>query len=123
MKTILKLAVAGLLVYAGWNIAHAWMSYFKFKDEVTAAAQTGFELSIEELHNRVLEIAVKHEVPVAADGFTIRRDDKRHTFIDGSYADQVTLLPGFAYPWTFTWHSDTFVATPPTLKELVPEQK
>ena len=31
-----------------------------------------------------------------------------HTIVDGSYVRPVDLLPGYQYPWPFTWHIDTF---------------
>ena len=123
MKGAIKLAVTALLAYACLNIAYAWMQYFKFKDGVREASQTGFELSIEDLYNRVLEIAEKNSVPLAQDGFTVRRDDKRHTFIDGSYTKDVSLLPIHAYPWTFTFHTDTMTVTPPKLNDFIPPPK
>jgi hypothetical protein len=115
MKTILKLAVFGLLVYACVNIAYAWMQYFEFKDGVRQASQTGFSLSDDELHNRVLEIAEQNSIPLAQDGFSVRRDDKIHTLIDGSYTKEISLLPIRAFPWTFTFHTDTMSVTPPKL--------
>ena len=120
MKTGIKLVVAGLMVYACLNIAYAWMQYFKFKDGVREASQTGFALTVDELHNRVLELAEKNSVPLAVDGFTVRRDDQRHTYIDGSYTKDISLLPIHAYPWTFTFHTDTMTVAPPKLNDFVP---
>ena len=123
MKAIIKLVIAGLLVYACLNVAYAWMQYFKFKDGVREASQTGIELTIEDLRNRVLEIADKNSVPLAQDGFTVRRDDKKRTFIDGSYTKEISLLPIQAFPWEFTFHSETVTITPPKLNEFVPPPK
>ena len=123
MKAIIKLSVAGLLVYACLNVAYAWMQYFKFKDGVREASQTGFELTVEDLHNRVLEIADKNSVPLAQDAFTVRRDDKTHTFIDGSYTKDISLLPIRSFPWLFTFHTDTMTIAPPKLNEYVPPPK
>src|SRR5262245_52040764 len=119
MKAIIKLVVTALIAYAGWNGAQAWMRYFKFKDAVTAASQSGFELTIEDLHDKVLAIAGNHSVPIGEDGFTIRRDDKRHTFIDGSYTQPINVFPGYSMPWVFTFHTDTFTVKPVKLNDFV----
>ena len=116
MKTILKLAVFGLTVYACVNIAFAWLQYFQFKDGVRQASQTGFSLTAAELHQRVLEIAEQNSIPLAQDGFSVHRDDKTHTLIDGSYTKEISLLPIRAFPWTFTFHTDTMTVAPPNLK-------
>ena len=120
MKAIIKLSIAGLMVYACLNIAYAWMQYFKFKDGVRETSLFGSELPVDELHNRVLELAEKNSVPLAVDGFTVHRDDQRHTYIDGSYTKDISLLPIRAFPWTFTFHTDTMTLTPPKLNDFVP---
>ena len=120
---IIKLVIAGLLIYACANTAYAWMQYFKFRDAVREASQTGFELTVEDLHNRVLELAEKNSVPLAQDGFTVRRDDKKHTFIDGSYTKDISLLPIHTFPWTFSFQTDTMTVTPPKLNDYVPPPK
>ena len=123
MKAIIKLVVAGLLVYACVNIAYAWMQYSKFKDGVRDASLAGVELTVEDLHDRVLEIAEKTSVPLAQDGFTVRRDDKKHTVIDGAYSKDISLLPIHAYPWTFSFHTETVSVAPPKLNDFVPPPK
>jgi hypothetical protein len=110
MKTILKLIVVGLLANAGFHTSMAWLSYYRFKDAVTQTSQFGDRRSIDEIHDKVMEHASEFSLPVQPDGFTVRRDDAHeHTYIDGSYTQSIDLLPGYRYPWTFTFHVDTFV--------------
>jgi hypothetical protein len=107
VRTVLKLVVVALLANAGWHMSQAWLAYFKFKDAVTSTSLYGGDRSIQQIHDRVMELASEYSVPVPEDGFTVRRDEKHHTFIDGSYTQQIELLPGRSYPWTFSVHIDT----------------
>ena len=109
MKGIIKLALTALVTYAAWNAANAWLTYFKFKDAVTEASQYGAEMSMDQLHERVMAIASQYGGPLGEEGFTIQRDVRRHTLIDGQYTQSISVLPWYARPFTFEWHVDTFV--------------
>jgi hypothetical protein len=109
MKTILKLIVVALLANAGFHASLAWIAHFRFKDAVQQTAQFGGRRSIQQIHDKVMEHASAFSVPLQEDSFTVRRDDSQHTYIDGSYTQAIDLLPGKTYPWTFTFHVDTFV--------------
>ena len=52
-------------------------------------------------------------MPLAEDGFTIRRTEESHTIVDGGYSQKVDLLPGYQYPWPFTVHVDVFTVKTP----------
>lgn len=120
MKAIVKLALAALVTYAAWNAANAWLTYFKFKDGVTQASQFGAGLSEDELRAKILAVAEEHSIPITEDSFTIRRDSRKHTLIDGRYTQSINVLPWYAYPYTFEWHVDTFVITPARSDGLPP---
>ncbi len=107
MKVLLKLAIVALLANATWHVWGVYAAHFKFKDAVQSASQFNGARSDQELHSRILELAGQYDVPVTDANFTIRRD-QNHTITDGSYSRSVELFPGFSYPLTFSWHSDTF---------------
>jgi hypothetical protein len=109
MKTILKLIVVALLANAGFHTSLAWIKYFRFKDAVTQTAQFGGRRSIQQIQDKVMEHAAAFSVPLQEDGFTVRRDEGQHTYVDGSYTQKIELLPGKTYPWTFSFHVDTYV--------------
>lgn len=109
MKALIRLALTALVTYAAWNAANAWLTYFKFKDAVTEASQYGAELSMDQLHERVMSIASEHGVPLDEEGFTIQRDVRHHTLIDGRYTQPINVLPWYSRPFVFEWHVDTFV--------------
>ena len=115
MKVLLKLVVVALLANATWHLWGVYSAHFKFKDAVQSMTQFNSSKSDAELRSRILELAAQYDVPVTDENFTVRREDN-HTITDGSYKRQVELLPGFAYPFSFNWHIDTFTltgATPP----------
>ena len=112
MRSLISLAFAGFVTYAAWNAANAWMTYFRFKDAVTQASQSGSALTPEQLRERVLALASEYSVPLDEDAFTVTRNAlTHHTEIDGRYRQPIAVLPWYQYPYTFTWHVDTFVLT------------
>jgi len=112
MRSLISLALAGFITYAAWNVANAWMTYFRFKDAVTDASQSGSALTPEQLRQRVLALASEYSVPLDEDALTVTRNQQtHHTEIDGRYQQAIAVLPWYQYPYTFTWHVDTFVLT------------
>ena len=107
IKTLIKLAIAALIAHAAWRGAVAYSAYYKFKDAVEQETQYGPEKSDRELHDRVLALAAQYDVPLEDDGFTIEHREN-HTIVDGSFATQIEMFPGFKKPWPFTFHVDTF---------------
>lgn len=120
VKSILKLAIVAVIANAVWHTFVPYSAYFKFKDAVEATAQFGFEKPDEELRAKIMALAAEHDVPLTPEGFTLKRED-RHTLIDGSYTQSIELFPGFVYPFTFTWHTDTYYTKPPKVDDLTPK--
>lgn len=117
MKTLLKLAAVALIANATWHVWGAYGAHFKFKDAVQSLAQYSNEMPEDDLRGRVLALAAQYDVPITDASFTLSRKEN-HTIIDGVYTRPVELAPGFTYPWSFTWHIDTFTVKPPKLDEL-----
>lgn len=107
MKVLLKLAIVALLANTTWHVWGVYSAHFKFKDAAETASQYNAAKGEEELRARILDLAAQYDVPVTDANFTLRRVEN-HTIADGSYTRPVELLPGFSFPWTFTWHVDTF---------------
>jgi len=107
VKSLLKLLAAALVANATWHLFVVYSAHYRFKDAVEAAAQSGVGQSEAQLGARVMELAAQYDVPAVPGTFSVRRADK-HTLIEGSYTRPVDLLPGFSYPWSFSWSVDTF---------------
>lgn len=107
-KLAFKLAVAVLIANAAWRVGSAYASHYKFQDGVEQATQYGPDKGDTELKARVLELAVKNDVPLEETGFTVEHS-LNHTIVDGAYVTQLELVPGYKRPWSFKFHVDTFI--------------
>lgn len=117
IKFLVKLAIAALIANGALHLGSAYLTFYRFKDAVTEYAQFNPQKSPTELQQRVLDIAAQYEVPVAADGVLVRRDDRNHTLLSGSYTQPVDLLPGYRRPWLFSWEVEVMAipgAVPPS---------
>jgi len=106
MKLILKLAVAALIANAAWRVGSSYLAFYKFKDAVSEEAQFAADKSADQLRERVVGLAQQYDIPVDRDGLTITKADQR-TRIAGSYTKRIEVVPGFKYPWAFTWDVET----------------
>src|SRR6478752_6728867 len=117
IKALVKLAIVALFANAIWRIGSAYMSYYRFKDAVDELALHSKGKTVEELKDRVLELASSFDEPIDADAVSVRRDEP-HVIVEGSYKKRVLLAPGFEYAWPFTLNVDEMVITPSKLGEL-----
>ena len=115
MKAILKLIVVVLVANALWRVGSAYVSFYRFKDSVRAAAMDQRQ-SEYRLRQKILELASMYDVPLTEEAITIRRE-QRHTFVEGSYVTPVAVLPGYEYQWPFSMAVDAYVVAPPSLDE------
>ena len=61
--------------------------------------------SDQQLRQRILALASDLDVPLTDSGLTIRSEEQQ-TVIEGTYIRPIDLLPGYQYPWRFTWTVD-----------------
>jgi hypothetical protein len=113
IRLLVKLAIAAFIANAAWRAGAAAATHYQFRDSVRQAALTRGQ-SDEQLQQRILELAGDYDIALAADAFTVRRDD-RHVYVQGAYEKKVLLVPGFEYPWRFTWDVDAYVIEPPRM--------
>jgi hypothetical protein len=103
MKTILKLALAALIVHAGYQVGMAYWDHYQFQDAVQQVAQFAERESGDELKRRVLDLAAERGLPIGAEDVSVTRQQRRIE-ISGAYTRDVLLGPGFTRPWDFTVH-------------------
>jgi hypothetical protein len=106
IKLILKLAVVALLANATWRVGSAYVAHYKFIDSVEQASLFRGNKGDDVLRRRVFDLASDYDIPVADEDVTLKTVDN-HTIIDGMYSRIIELVPGFLYPWEFTFHVDT----------------
>lgn len=114
IKTVIKLAIAALVVHACWRSANVLLRNYKFKDAVHETVLFSNAKSDVQLHARVMELATQYEVPVAPDAVVITHKENR-TIVNATYTDQIELLPTKFFPWEFVVNVDTLnvnLATP-----------
>lgn len=103
MKTLLKLAIAALVVHAGYQVGMAYWQHYQFQDAVQQVAQFAEREPDATLKARVLELAAERDLPIADEALTIERAQRRIE-VNGAYVRDITLAPGFSRPWDFTVH-------------------
>ena len=106
IKLILKLAVVALLANASWRIGGAYVSHYKFTDAVEQTALFRGNRTDDALRKRLFEIASDFDIPVTEDDVTLRTLE-HHTIVDGDYIRIIEVVPGYKYPWPFSFHIDT----------------
>jgi hypothetical protein len=111
IKLAIKLGIAALIANAAWQAGTLFAGHYQFRDEVRQAALVRGQTDAQ-LHQRVLELASEYDIPLAADAFSIRREE-RHIYVQGSYERPVPLAPRFEYPWRFDWEVDAYIIDPP----------
>ena len=103
MKAILKLVVVVLMANALWRVGSAYVSFYRFRDSVRAAAMDQRQ-SDDRLRQKILELASMNDVPLSEEAIAIRREE-HHTYVDGSYKTPVAVLPGYEYQCRSPWKS------------------
>ncbi len=111
IKLIIKLAIAALVANATWRVGNAYLSYYRFTDSLTQAAQFGGNKTDAELHARMMELAQTYDIPIDDETLTIQRN-RDHTVIVGDYTQPIEVAPGYQYPWRFKVSIDTLSMVP-----------
>lgn len=114
IKSLIKLALAALVANAIWRVGSAYATFYRFRDAIQQSTQFSHGRSDAELQQRIIDLAAQYDIPLAADGFTVRRVGD-HTFTEGEYRQDIDFAPGLTRPWPFKWETDTFVAVPTKL--------
>jgi hypothetical protein len=106
IKLILKLAVVALLANATWRVGSAYVAHYKFEDAVQQSALFRGNKGDDLLRQRIFELASDFDIPVTDNDVTLTTQEHR-TIVEGSYTRIIEVVPGYKYPWEFTFHVDT----------------
>jgi hypothetical protein len=105
MKTILKLALAALIINACWHAGTAFWRYYRFKDEVQQAALFGSSKPDVDLQNGVIDTARRMQLPLAPGSVSVHREEG-HTYVTATYTEQIQLVPTYYFPYQFNLNLD-----------------
>ena len=101
MRTLIKLAIAALILHAAYQVGIAYWDHYQFTDAVQQVAQFGEKEPVPEIKRRVMELAADRHLPIAEDAITVTREQRRID-VDGEYTRDILLAPGYRRPWKFT---------------------
>src|SRR5258708_897610 len=105
IKTLIKLAIAALVVHACWRSANVVLKYSKFKDAVHEMVLFSNAKSDVQMQSRVMELASQFDVPVAEENVEILHKENR-TIVNATYIDKIEFIPTKFYPWQFKVNVD-----------------
>ena len=99
-RTLIRLAVLALVLYALYNFVPPYMAYQQFKDDVRQTALFAGQASEEEVVNRVMTAANERGVALARESVRVRKVNTQ-THIYAEYATPIKFMPGYTYIWEF----------------------
>jgi hypothetical protein len=117
IKTLIKLALAALVVHACWRSSTVFLRYYKFKDAVHETALFASAKSDSLVQARIMELARQLDIPVQPQDVSIRHEENR-TIINAAYTDRIELVPTKFYPWQFKVDVEAFNAAMPTSNDV-----
>ena len=97
MKTILKIAVALVLINAVVRVGLVAWSYYQLKDAAQQEVTFAGRMPADMIASRVFEKAVELQVPIEREAIAVSRDDTL-VHLDASYTQPVELFPSYVYP-------------------------
>jgi hypothetical protein len=110
IKLIIKLAIVALLANASWRVGTAYVAHYKFIDAVQQTALFRGNKGDDAIRQRIFELASDFDIPVMDEDVTLTTLE-HHTIVDGNYTRVIELVPGYKYPWGFSFHIDTLQGT------------
>jgi len=101
IRTIVKLIILAVIVNAAVNVVPVFWADFRFKDAVKELARFSAKLDDKKIAGEVMDIAVRMEVPLAAQDVRVSRLGKR-VVIETSYHVEMEYFPQQFYGRDFS---------------------
>lgn len=92
MKTIVQILVAILVVVACARVGEAAWRYYGFKDAVEQEVRFGDAKTTSQLHQRVIELASEHDVPLEHEDVAVEPGNGM-TVVSVTYFQPIALVP------------------------------
>lgn len=107
MKTIVKIAIALVVLLACVNVGRALLNEYQFEDAVHDALLFDPRMTDQEITKMVLDVAAKYSVPIDTSGIVVSQQGP-DVHIDMSYVTTIVVIPGvLEREWTFTPSAST----------------
>jgi hypothetical protein len=110
MRTLIKLVIAALVLHGTWRLGSAYLTRYRFEDDLQRLAQFAGEGSEEVLRDRVVTLAREYQVPLNAEAIRVTRSPGQ-LLIETSYTQGVQILPLYQFPWRFDTRVRAWSAT------------
>lgn len=107
MKTIIKLALALILLNAIGRAGMAAWGYYQLKDSAQQMVTFGAQVSAASLQDRILEKAVELNVPLRVEDISVHRQGMR-TWAEAAYTQPLELFPHYVYPVRLSFSVDAY---------------
>ena len=120
VRTVVRWAVFLAVIYAAWNVGPVYLGYFQFKNGVAEATREGGQGPERELAARVAALATSIGVPVEPRAINVSKD-RTLTHVHLTYTEELRLLPGVSYPWTFSISAEGLAVKPQTMTDVLGE--
>ncbi|MCC7125272.1 MAG: hypothetical protein IT178_10520 [Acidobacteria bacterium] len=107
MKTIVKIALALVVLTATVQAGRAAIKHYAFVDAVQEAMLFAGSQTEDQLADHVLALASEHEIPLQPGDVAVRREAYL-VAVTGTYRETVELIPGvYSRPWDFSIDTST----------------
>lgn len=103
IKTIIKLAIAGLALFSLYHVGTVYWDHYQFQDSVQELAQFANNETPEQIRTKILDLASARNIPLDPDDLTVTHANHK-TEVNATYSREVLLLPRYPKVWDFTVH-------------------
>ena len=105
MKTLLKLIVAGAILFGAYRAGMAEYRFSQLKESTHSILVLGTETPVEDLRQQILKRAGDLVLPVSEENVDVAREGVRTT-ATVSYHQNVEIFPGFTYPRDYSFSDE-----------------
>jgi hypothetical protein len=113
LRNLIRLVVVLLIAHAPYRFAPPYIHYHQFKDAVSDAVLFAKDRSENEIVDRIMELAARYRIPIEREAVQVTRD-KRLTYINIAYEEQIEWLPSYRRPMPFSIAVEGWHVAPPS---------
>jgi hypothetical protein len=103
IKTIIKLAIAGLALFSLYHVGIVYWDHYQFQDSVQELAQFAENQTADQIRVKVIDLANARDIPLDPGDLTVTHANHK-TEVTATYSREVLVLPRYPKVWDFTVH-------------------
>jgi hypothetical protein len=103
IKTIIKLAIAGLALFSLYHVGIVYWDHYQFQDSVQELAQFAENETADQIRVKVMDLANARDIPLDPGDLTVTHANHK-TEVTATYSREVLVLPRYPRVWDFTVH-------------------